>query len=144
MILITKTFRFEMAHALDNHDGKCRNLHGHSYQLNVTLTGTVIDDDSHHKAGMIMDFGDLKRLVKEEILDRFDHGLLLWEKSPFLSENSSLTHSKLIKVSWHPTSENMVQHFAELIRPRLPEGVELHHLDLFETPSSSASWYNNE
>ncbi len=81
-IRITKHFDFETAHALYGYDGKCKNIHGHSYQLFVTVIGTPIDDANHVKNGMVMDFGDLKKIVKSEIVDSFDHGIVLNANSP--------------------------------------------------------------
>ena len=72
-IRITKQFSFETGHALYGYDGKCRNVHGHSYKLSVTVIGTPISDSNNVKFGMVIDFGDLKRIVKSEIVDVFDH-----------------------------------------------------------------------
>ena len=66
-IRVTKSFTFEMAHALWNYDGPCRNIHGHSYELLVTISGHPITDENSPKLGMVMDFGDLKKIVR--ILD---------------------------------------------------------------------------
>ncbi|HQQ12325.1 MAG TPA: 6-carboxytetrahydropterin synthase, partial [Bacteroidales bacterium] len=65
-IRITKEFKFEMAHALLGYDGPCRNVHGHSYELIVTVIGEPIAETGHVKLGMVMDFGDLKRIVMSE------------------------------------------------------------------------------
>ena len=74
-IRITKQFNFETGHALYGYDGKCRNVHGHSYKLSVTVSGTPIDDSSHVKFGMVIDFTDLKKIVKEEIVDQFEDSI---------------------------------------------------------------------
>ena len=71
---ITKIFTFEAAHSLPEHDGKCKNLHGHSYSLEVTASGPIIESGS--KQGMIMDFADISTIVKKEILDVWDHQFL--------------------------------------------------------------------
>ena len=71
-IRITKIFSFETGHALYGYDGKCRNVHGHSYKLYVTVIGSPIQDNSNVKFGMVIDFSDLKKIVKEEIVDIFD------------------------------------------------------------------------
>ena len=76
-IRITKEFKFEMAHALLDHDGPCKNIHGHSYLLSITLKGNPIEDTSNPKEGMVVDFSDLKKLVNEEIVNPFDHALML-------------------------------------------------------------------
>jgi len=66
-IRITKQFDFETAHALYGYDGKCKNIHGHSYHLHVTVIGTPIDDLSNSNNGMVLDFGDLKNLSKKKL-----------------------------------------------------------------------------
>jgi len=71
-IRITKQFSFETGHALYGYDGKCKNVHGHSYKLYVTVIGQPISDTNNVKYGMVIDFGDLKKIVKEEIVDLFE------------------------------------------------------------------------
>ena len=82
MIRVTKIFTFETAHVLYGYDGKCKNIHGHSYKLFVTIKGKPIDDINNEKNGMVLDFGDLKAIVKEEIVDEWDHGLMVNALSP--------------------------------------------------------------
>lgn len=77
MIRITKIFTFETAHVLYNYDGKCKNMHGHSYKLFVTVKGNPINDLENPKNGMVVDFGDIKKIVKEEIIDVWDHAVLI-------------------------------------------------------------------
>ena len=77
MIRITKIFNFETAHVLYNYDGKCKNMHGHSYKLFVTVKGAPIADSSHPKNGMVVDFSDIKKIVQEEIISQWDHGVLV-------------------------------------------------------------------
>ena len=76
-IRLTKEFGFEMSHALNNYDGLCSNIHGHSYKLFVTIKGEPIGDRNSPKYGMVMDFGDLKRIVQSKIIDVYDHALVL-------------------------------------------------------------------
>ena len=72
-IRLTKEFSFEAAHALDGYDGPCREIHGHSYRLFVTVKGRPSTTEGDPKCGMVLDFGVLKRIVHEEIVARFDH-----------------------------------------------------------------------
>ena len=81
-IRITKKFNFETGHALYGYDGKCKNVHGHSYKLEVTVSGKPITDASNVKFGMVIDFGDLKKIVKEEIVDLFDHATVFNKNTP--------------------------------------------------------------
>ncbi|MDL2326986.1 6-carboxytetrahydropterin synthase, partial [Bacteroidales bacterium OttesenSCG-928-A14] len=108
-IRITKQFTFEMAHALHGYDGLCRNIHGHSYHFDVTLIGSPIQDVASPKYGMIMDFGDLKRLVNEEIIGGYDHALLLCEQNDStLIETLRQHFEKIVLVPFQPTTENLL------------------------------------
>jgi 6-pyruvoyltetrahydropterin/6-carboxytetrahydropterin synthase len=141
-IRVTKQFDFEIAHALWNYDGPCSNLHGHSYRLFVTITGTPIQDASNPKNGMVMDFGDLKQLVQEEIVDPLDHAVIL--NSAAISkhmENISQLFAKQYIVDYQPTCENLIVDFARRISGRLPSRLTLHSLKLHETATSYAEWY---
>jgi len=91
-IRVTKEFNFEMAHALYNYEGPCRNIHGHSYRLFVTVKGTPIKDVKHPENGMVIDFSKLKKIVKENIINIFDHSLVLYynKQNKQLSKNSTI------------------------------------------------------
>ncbi|MCF8713498.1 6-carboxytetrahydropterin synthase [Joostella atrarenae] len=145
-IRITKQFNFETGHALYGYDGKCRNVHGHSYKLSVTVIGTPITDTSHVKLGMVIDFGDLKKIVKEDIIDVFDHATVFNKNTPHkeLAEELSVRGHNVILVDYQPTSENMVIDFAEKIQKRLPEHIDLHSIKLQETETSFAEWYASD
>ncbi|MBA4152739.1 6-carboxytetrahydropterin synthase [Flavobacterium sp.] len=145
-IRITKQFSFETGHALYGYDGKCKNVHGHSYKLSVTVSGTPILDASHVKFGMVIDFGDLKKIVKEEIVDQFDHATVFNQNTPHVELANELKNRghHVILVDYQPTSENMVTDFAARIKNRLPHDVELHSLKLQETESSFAEWYASD
>ena len=145
-VRITKHFDFESAHALYGYDGKCKNIHGHSYQLYVTVIGTPIDDLNNPKNGMVMDFGDLKKIVKKEIVTKFDHAVVLNQNSPHktLAETIDDQSHKVVLVKYQPTSENMLLDFAETIKKELPENVLLHSLKLYETANSYAEWFADD
>lgn len=145
-IRITKHFDFETAHALYGYDGKCKNIHGHSYHLHVTVIGTPIENADHPKNGMVMDFGDLKNIVKEEIVVKFDHAVVLNANSPHRELARTIEdHShKIVLVPYQPTSEKMLFDFAERIAKRLPENVALHSLKLYETANSYAEWFADD
>jgi len=145
-IRITKHFDFETAHALYGYDGKCKNIHGHSYQLYVTVIGKPIDDADHAKNGMVLDFGDLKKIVKSEIIDVFDHATVLNNNSPHheLAKKIKPHSPKVLLVDYQPTSENMIVDFAEKIISKLPVSVALHSLKLYETNNSYAEWFASD
>lgn len=141
-IRLTKEFKFEMAHALKGYDGPCRNIHGHSYELLVTVIGIPISDETSTKKGMVMDFGDLKKIVRQSIIDEFDHALVISRQSV---EDVNLLEAeffgKTILVDYQPTSENMLIDFASRLMPLMPANIKLHHLLLRETITSYAEWY---
>lgn len=146
IIRVTKEFNFEIAHALWNYNGNCKNLHGHSYRLFVTVSGTTIQDESNPKNGMVIDFGDLKEIVNQEVVSPLDHAVILNSKSISsidLDKIEQLFDKKYI-VNFQPTCENLVIDFVEKIGRRLPEGVKLYSLKLHETASSFAEWYASD
>lgn len=142
MIRITKIFSFEAAHVLYGYDGKCKNVHGHSYKLFVTLKGVPIDDIHHEKNGMVMDFGDLKSIVNEEIVDVWDHAIMLNALSPhqILGKDLEKQGHKVIYCNYQPTCENMLYDIAKKIKSRLPNHVQLVYLKLHETENSYGEW----
>lgn len=146
MIRITKVFNFETAHALYNYDGKCKNVHGHSYKLFVTIKGEPVCDLENQKNGMLMDFGDMKKIVKEEIVDVWDHALLVNALSPHknLGEELEQKGHKVIYCNYQPTCENMLYEIAEKIKKRLPQGVQLAYLKLHETENSYGEWFSED
>jgi 6-pyruvoyltetrahydropterin/6-carboxytetrahydropterin synthase len=133
MMTITKEFTFDAAHRLhrpdltesENRDiyGKCCTLHGHTYRLQVCVSG-VID-----ASGMILHFSDLKQVVKEEIITRYDHS--------FLNDLSEYRNCPT-------TAENMVRHIFNVLEPGLKrKTVTLESVTLFETPTSWATFSKN-
>jgi 6-pyruvoyltetrahydropterin/6-carboxytetrahydropterin synthase len=145
-VRITKEFTFETGHALYGYDGKCRNVHGHSYKLAVTVIGTPIDDMNHVKHGMVIDFTDLKKIVKEEIVDPFDHATVFNKNTPHveLARELSERGHEVILADYQPTSEMMILDFADKIKARLPENIKLFSLRLRETATSYAEWHASD
>lgn len=145
-VRITKEFTFETGHALHGYDGKCRNVHGHSYKLAVTVIGQPIMDSGNVKYGMVIDFGDLKKIVKEEVVDPFDHATVFNKNSPHVElakELESRGHD-VILADYQPTSEMMIQDFAKKIGNRLPNNIKLYSLRLRETDTSYAEWFASD
>jgi 6-pyruvoyltetrahydropterin/6-carboxytetrahydropterin synthase len=145
-IRITKQFSFETGHALYGYDGKCKNVHGHSYKLSVTVSGKPISDNTNVKFGMVIDFGDLKKIVKEEIVDVFDHATVFNKNTPHVELAAELKNRghHIILVDYQPTSEMMVIDFAKKIKDRLPQNIHLHSIKLQETDTSFAEWFASE
>lgn len=141
-IRVTKKFTLDFAHALDGYDGLCKNIHGHTYHFSVTLLGPIRNDEGHSKNGFVIDFKDVKAIVKTEIIDVFDHSLVLNEISD-IAKNAVLTDfsERIIYTSFQPTCENLLVHFVDLVIPKLPVEIKLITARLDETPSSYAEWF---
>ena len=142
IIRVTKQFTFDMAHALYGHDGLCKNIHGHTYKLSVTLAGKVIDKTGAPKDGMVMDFGDFKSIVHKQIISVYDHALVLNGNSPHrqikhLTEN----FQKIVFFQTQPTCENLVLEVVQKLKGEFPKGIRLHSVRLDETPTSFAEWF---
>lgn len=139
MFHLTKIFHFEAAHALKGYDGRCRNIHGHSYEMRVTIKGNPIMDDNNPKNGMVMDFGDLKNIVNEEIINHYDHAFIINHQMPeeFIEEVKR-HYDRIIIVPFQPTTEMMLIDFSKKIKKRLPEGIQLVKILLKETEGSYA------
>jgi 6-pyruvoyltetrahydropterin/6-carboxytetrahydropterin synthase len=142
-VRITKEFSFEMAHQLEGYDGQCRNIHGHSYRLFVTVIGAPAGDARSPKYGMVMDFTDLKKIVNEHIVNKLDHALMLRQGSK-IDEALKNIFTKIVCVTCQPTCENMVIQMAEILNRQLPQSVKLHSLKLHETQTSFAEWHASD
>jgi len=122
MITITKEFKFEAAHYLPDHPGLCKNLHGHSYKMKITVRHK--NNKYNNQTKMVVDFGLLKSIVNKIIIDKVDHSYL----------------NKFFNI---PTAEFMVERFADILQKAiLKEGVDivLLKVSLWETAGSEATW----
>lgn len=144
-IRVTKSFTFEMAHALWNYDGPCRNIHGHSYQLFVSVIGETNSDQSSTKLGMVVDFTDLKKIVKDKVVNVFDHSVVISSKAsqPEIKRVEQM-FDKFYVVDYQPTCENLVTDMAFRLTNILPENVSLFSLKLIETATSWAEWFASD
>jgi 6-pyruvoyltetrahydropterin/6-carboxytetrahydropterin synthase len=141
-IRVTKEFNFEIAHALWNYDGPCANIHGHSYRMFVTVIGEPISDSENPKNGMVIDFGDLKKIIKKEIIIPLDHAIILNKKArESLQSLNNQMFKKQYFVDYQPTCENMVIDFVKKIQDQIPDHLKLYSLKLHETATSFAEWY---
>ena len=139
MITITKIFSFEMAHAIHNYVGACQNLHGHSYELHVTVTDSKSNDKPIEGLGIIIDFKDLKHVVNTAVIDLLDHRLVL--SRDYLSSHPELNIPNNTFIwDYEPTAENILYFIKEAIKNNLPENVQLVKLKLYETKTSYAEW----
>ncbi|MBK6263999.1 6-carboxytetrahydropterin synthase [Marivirga sp. S37H4] len=136
MLSITKEFRFEAAHRISNHGGDCKNLHGHSYILYVTVSAEEPDEQD-----MLIDFKLLKSIVKEQVLNHFDHVLILKRNKPN-EALQALTDQKICWFEHEPTVERMLLFIRDALIHALPTTVQLYKLKLYETASSFGEWEN--
>jgi 6-pyruvoyltetrahydropterin/6-carboxytetrahydropterin synthase len=144
-IRLTKEFHFEMAHALWNYSGSCKSIHGHSYKLFVTVIGYPLDDPAHPQNGMVADFSDMKKWIKNPIVDKFDHSLLIsgYAETGELSKMAQM-FDKLVIVDYQPTCENLLIDIVNKIKPQLPQNLALHSVKLYETATSFAEWFAHD
>ena len=126
-VRVTKEFNFEMAHALWNYDGACKNIHGHSYRLFVTIIGVPIKDENNVKFGMVIDFKDLKEIVQRNIVQILDHSLIVYKNAAGDSLDSvKKMYEKVYVFDFQPTCENLISHIAKILKEKLPAGISLH------------------
>lgn len=142
IVRLTKEFDFEAAHALDGYGGKCKDIHGHSYHLRITTIGTPVDNKENPTCGMVIDFADLKQIVKKHILSVFDHYLILRNDSRFRGLEES--NPRIRYVDYQPTCENMLLEIVSILKQNLPEEIKLHNALLRETATSYAEWYEGD
>jgi 6-pyruvoyltetrahydropterin/6-carboxytetrahydropterin synthase len=141
-IRVTKIFTIEMAHVLLGYDGDCKNIHGHSYKLHITLKGLPVIDDNHIKNGMVIDFKELKKIVSDKIITRFDHALVI-NKNHDRSLINMLENNfeKIILFETQPTCELLLSHFANILKQDSTIGDRLWNIKLYETATSYAEWF---
>jgi len=140
MLTITRKLEFDAGHRIPDHKSQCRNLHGHRYTLEITLTGDVIDAEGNSDNGMIMDFSDVKTLAKEHLIDLWDHAFLVYEKDDKVREFlASLPGHKTVVIDCIPTVENLARVAFGILKTvftdRFGNGLRLHKLVLHETPN---------
>jgi 6-pyruvoyltetrahydropterin/6-carboxytetrahydropterin synthase len=145
IIRLTRVFLFDMSHVLLNYPGKCKNIHGHTYRLEVTVKGVPCNDETSPKKGMLIDFSDFKNLIQDKIITTWDHALMIHQNSdPILLNALKNNYEKIIAVSFQPTTENMICELAAIIKKLLPSDLQLFSLRLYETEKSFAEWYASE
>ena len=139
-IRVTKRFHFEMAHALRCHDGLCANIHGHSYVLDVTVSGKPRNEPDHAKDGMVIDFSALKKLVNEAVVEHYDHALVLNEKDRDHAPSGHELFGRTRFTTWQPSCENVLLDIVERLQDALPDKDTLYAVRLQETATSWAEW----
>lgn len=139
MITVTKTVKFDAAHVLTNHNGLCKNLHGHTYRVDVTVAGSPSSPD-----GMVIDFKDLKNIAIREICDVFDHAFIYNENSEGEREIAALIQKysmRTVRLGFRTTAENLARYFFDKLSAKIPQ---VHSVRVWETAESFAECNNIE
>lgn len=138
MLTLTKIFRFEAAHAIHGYAGKCRHIHGHSYELHVTVAHQEPVHDFIGGQGILIDFKEIKSIMQDTLV-MLDHKLILSKK--YLAEHTrQFSDEEILVFEVEPTAENLLLFLRNRIVPVLPKGFMIHKLVLWETRDSYASW----
>ena len=139
MISVTKIVRFEAAHVLHNYPGACGRIHGHSYELHVTVKRSALKAGYLGGTGMVVDFKELKKILNDEILCLLDHRLLVSQK--YLdAHQQSYKPGEMTLFEVEPTAENILVLVSEKLTAALPADVKLDLLRLWETKDSYSEW----
>ncbi len=144
-MLITKEIEIDMAHRVCFHKSKCRNLHGHRYKIEVGVDDKINEEYGTSDYGMVIDFSDLKDIMKKELDERFDHGAVFYRNDPYRSKLEEMimlndqSKDKLHFVDFMPTAENLCKYWFELVdKPLKEKGINLEYVKVWETPTSTA------
>lgn len=144
MIAIARTFEWDMGHRVTNHDSLCKNPHGHRYKLELAVSGPLNEQAGDASEGMVLDFGQLKRAVNEQVVNKLDHAFMYWQEDAvmrkFADENKDL---KLLDVPFVPTAECIAEYLATEVNGLLTDefpSIQLQELTVYETPTCKAIW----
>jgi 6-pyruvoyltetrahydropterin/6-carboxytetrahydropterin synthase len=146
-ISITRRLEFDSGHRIPNHEGQCRHLHGHRYAIEVTLTGGVADHPGKADDGMVLDFGDIKRLTNQHVVEPWDHAFLVAKEDVGLVDFlNSLPNHKTVVMEHVPTIENLASAAFALLEPVFAKAfdgrLQLSSLRLYETPNCWADIFH--
>ena len=142
-MIITSRMEFDAGHRIPNHKSSCKNLHGHRYAIEVSLSGEIIQEENESDFGMVIDFKDAKELVKKTIVDPWDHAFIVYEKDfEVLEFLNSLPNHKTVILSMVPTAENMALIAFEMLEKafnlKFNNKIKPHRVRLYETPNNWA------
>jgi 6-pyruvoyltetrahydropterin/6-carboxytetrahydropterin synthase len=140
---ITTRLEFDAGHRIPNHKSQCRNLHGHRYALEITLSGDIISASDVSENGMVMDFSDVKKIARESVVDVWDHAFLVFkEDNVILDFLNTLPNHKTVIFANVPTAENMAAEAFKILKNQYKDTygnhLTLERVRLYETPNSWA------
>ncbi|MBI4608943.1 MAG: 6-carboxytetrahydropterin synthase QueD [Candidatus Rokubacteria bacterium] len=133
---LSTEFTFDAAHRILGHPGKCAFLHGHTYHLEVTVGAENLD-----RLGMIIDFDDLRTIVRKAVLDQWDHATLLSAEDPLcaaIERVQAEAPEKVVRLDGNPTAEILTREAWRAIGSALPRGISLERVAIRETPTCSS------
>jgi 6-pyruvoyltetrahydropterin/6-carboxytetrahydropterin synthase len=138
---ITTRLEFDAGHRIPDHKSQCRNLHGHRYAIEITLSGDIIQQDHASENGMVMDFSDVKKIARETVVDVWDHAFIVYEGDQVVLDFlSSLPNHKTVIFPTIPTAENMASEAFRLLKAQYKDvygnHLTLERVRLYETPNS--------
>ena len=139
---VTKIVEWDMGHRVPNHKNKCRHPHGHRYRLELTIKGNIKSLAGSSDEGMVIDFGDIKDIMKRCIHDPLDHSFMIWNQDPLMAPfaKNFPEEQAFILVDSIPTAENIIMWCYEALRHEIPKEVTISRLRLYETPNSWADF----
>ena len=140
---ITTRLEFDAGHRIPDHKSQCRNMHGHRYALEITLSGDIINQEKTSENGMVMDFSDVKRIARESVVDVWDHAFLVYKNdAEVLNFLNSLPNHKTVIFPTVPTAENMAAEAFKILKNQYKDvygnHLKLERVRLYETPNSWA------
>ncbi|MGH8841211.1 MAG: 6-carboxytetrahydropterin synthase QueD [Advenella sp.] len=146
MITVTRALHFDAGHRIPDHKSQCRNMHGHRYTLEITLSGPVSMVDGAPDRGMVIDFSDVKAIAKALIVDVWDHAFLVYSGDTVVRTFlDSMADHKTVVLDRIPTAENLVQiafdTLAAAYLAQYGDRLKLTHARLYETPNCWADCY---
>ena len=142
-MLITKKIHIHMGHRVPNHKSQCRNPHGHTYFIEVGVDDKVISNPGESDDGMVIDFSDLKDIMMAKIDKNFDHAFVVYKGDKYMNFFDEMYKDglKIVTVDVIPTAENLAKIWFEMLeQPLKVNGIKLHHVKVWETPSSTATY----
>jgi 6-pyruvoyltetrahydropterin/6-carboxytetrahydropterin synthase len=140
---ITRRLEFDAGHRIPNHNSQCRHLHGHRYAIEITLSGEVVTTEGVSEQGMVMDFSDVKRIAKEQVVDAWDHAFIVYRNDQtVLDFLATLPGHKTVVLDVVPTAENLARVAFDLLdgayQDTYGNHLRLDRVRLFETPNNWA------
>jgi 6-pyruvoyltetrahydropterin/6-carboxytetrahydropterin synthase len=140
---ITRRLEFDAGHRIPNHASQCRHLHGHRYAIEITLSGDIITTEGLSEQGMVMDYSEVKRIAKQQLVDTWDHAFLVYRgDSAVLEFLQGLPGHKTVVLEVPPTAENLATVAFGILSPAYRDTygnhLQLERVRIYETPNNWA------